>query len=166
MNTDDIEPRAILDGIPLFADVLGEEQLETLAAKCHFAVFGAGTEMMVEGDFGSSMFAIVTGAVSVTIADRRGTEHGVARLGPGDIVGEMSLMTGARRNATVVAESDVVALEITKVALEQILARAPDLIDRFGGMLATRQAELDRVAAKAAHADDLIGQIRHFFLRR
>lgn len=166
MGSNDVEPRDILEEIPLFADVLSEGQLELLAAKCHFAVFPAGSEMMAEGDFGSSMFAIVTGDVSVTIADRRGAEHGVATLGAGDIVGEMSLMTGARRNATVVAETDVVALEITKVALEQILARAPDLIDRFGGMLARRQAELDKVAAKAAHADDLIHQIRHFFLRR
>lgn len=162
----DAEPRAILDGIPLFADVLDEAQRDLLAGKCHFALFNAGSELMTEGDFGSSMFAIVSGEVSVTVADRRGTEHDVAKLRSGDIVGEMSLMTGARRNATVVAESDVVALEITKVALEQILARAPDLIDRFGGMLATRQAELDRVVAQAVHADDLIHQIRHFFSRR
>jgi CRP-like cAMP-binding protein len=77
----------------------------------------------------------------------------------------MSLLTGARRRATVVAENEVVALEITKVALEEILARAPDLIDGFGTVLSRRQAELNRVAVDVARhdKDDLIHQIRRFF---
>jgi CRP-like cAMP-binding protein len=162
--TEDTEPRAVLAAIPLFAEALDGWQLDDLAAKCHAVVFAKGTGMMAEGDFGSSMFAIVSGRVSVTVADRRGAEHDVAHLGAGDIVGEMSLMTGARRNATVVAESDVAAVEITKVALEQVLARAPDLIDRFGAILARRQAELDRV--KSHSGEDLAHRIRHFFTGR
>ena len=155
----------ILKKIPLFADVLDERQIERLGSKCHFADFIPGTMLMAEGDFGMSMFAIVEGTVSVSLSDKRGAPHGVAKLKPGDIVGEMSLLTGARRNANVVAEDEVLALEITKVALEEILARAPDLIERFGTVLARRQAQLDRVASEVANAnkDDLIHQIRRFF---
>lgn len=155
----------ILAAIPLFANVLDSDQIERLAAKCHEAVFSPGALLMTEGDFGTSMFAIVEGSVSVTLADRRGDAHGVAALYAGDVVGEMSLLTGARRNATVTATSEVVALEITKVALEEILARAPDLIDNFGEVLVRRQAQLDRVAVDVARAgkDDLVGQIRRFF---
>ena len=156
---------AILKKIPLFADVLDERQIERLGSKCHFAAFRRGSMLIAEGDFGTSMFAIVEGSVSVLLADKRGTAHDVAILKSGDIVGEMSLMTGARRNANVVAEDEVLALEITKVALEELLARAPDLIDRFGTVLARRQAELDKVATEVEHAnkDDLIHQIRRFF---
>jgi CRP-like cAMP-binding protein len=163
---DEIEPGEVLRAIPLFADVLDDRQIDDLAAKCHVAVFNEGTELMVEGEFGSSMFAIVSGKVGVSVADRRGAEHELAHLRESDIVGEMSLMTGARRNATVVAETDVIAIEITKVALEQVLARAPDLIDRFGVILAKRQAERDRVANSTHSGEDLAHRIRHFFRGR
>jgi CRP/FNR family cyclic AMP-dependent transcriptional regulator len=156
---------AVLRKIPLFSEVLDEQQIERLGSRCHFAVFRRGSMLIAEGDFGTSMFAIVEGSVSVLLADKRGTAHDVAILKGGDIVGEMSLLTGARRNANVVAEDEVLALEITKVALEEILARAPDLIERFGTVLARRQAQLDRVASEVANAnkDDLIHQIRRFF---
>jgi CRP-like cAMP-binding protein len=163
---DEIEPSEVLRAIPLFADVLDDEQIDDLAAKCHVAVFNRGSELMVEGEFGSSMFAIVSGKVGVSVADRRGEDQDLAHLRESDIVGEMSLMTGARRNATVVAETDIVAIEITKVALEQVLARAPDLIDRFGVILAKRQAERDRVANSLHSGEDLAHRIRHFFTRR
>jgi CRP-like cAMP-binding protein len=163
---DDVEPGGVLRAIPLFADVLDAAQMDDLANKCHVAVFSKGSELMAEGDFGSSMFAIVSGKVLVMVADRRGTEHDLAQLGAGDLVGEMSLMTGARRNATVIADSDVVTVEITKVALEQVLARAPDLIDRFGAMLEKRREERDRVAAMSHSGEDLAHRIRHFFTGR
>jgi len=54
---------------------------------------------------------------------------------------------------------------VTKFSLEAIIARAPELVDRFGEMLARRQAELDQIAAAAvpAQKDDIISQIRRFF---
>jgi CRP-like cAMP-binding protein len=162
-----VDTREVLAAIPLFAQVLDPGQIARLAAKCQEAVFPPGAVLMTEGDFGTSMFALVEGVVSVTLADKRGDAHDVAELSAGEFVGEMSLLTGARRSATVVAETEVVAIEITKVALEEILARAPDLIDQFGLVLAWRQAELDRAAADVADAnkDDLISQIRRFFGR-
>jgi len=160
-----IDTYEVLATVPLFAEVLDERQLAGLAARCHLAAFPAGSILMAEGDFGTSMFVIAEGVVEVTVAGKRGEPHEVAELGPGEIVGEMSLMTGARRNATATALGDVVAAEITKVALEAILARAPDLIDSFGAVLVRRQAERDRVARDAAHGGihDLVSQIRRFF---
>jgi hypothetical protein len=60
---------AVLSKIPLFSEVLDEAQIERLGAKCHFAVFSPGSMLMAEGDFGMSMFAIVEGRVSVSLAD-------------------------------------------------------------------------------------------------
>ena len=158
------EFRDVLAAIPLFGDVLGPARLAELAGKAREAVFPAGSVLMTEGDFGVSMFAIVEGSVAVSVGDPRGGEHGIATVYAGDVVGEMSLMTGARRNATVTARSDVVAIEITKVALEEILSRAPELIDSFGAVLAKRQAELDRIAADtAASQRDIVSQIKRFF---
>jgi CRP-like cAMP-binding protein len=162
---DEVDARTVVAGIPLFAETLDEAQLSALAHKSAPVIFPAGSILMTEGDFATSMFAIIEGSVVVTVADPDGAERQVARLKPGDIVGEMSLMTGARRSATVTAETEVVALEVTKFSLEAILARAPELIDRFGEILARRQAELDQIAAAAAPPpkDDIVSQIRRFF---
>ena len=77
------------------------------------------------------MFAIVKGTVAVVVADMT-APSAMSRIQGGDVVGEMSLMTGARRSATVTATTEVVALEVTKFSLEAIFTRAPELIDRFG----------------------------------
>ena len=161
---DTVDAERVLAGIPLFAQTLDETQLAALAHKSAPVMFPAGSILMTEGDFATSMFAIVEGSVSVAVGDRDGGgDRHVADLKGGDVVGEMSLMTGARRSATVTATSEVVALEVTKFSLEAILSRAPELIDRFGEILARRRAELDQLAAEAAPKDDIVSQIRRFF---
>jgi CRP-like cAMP-binding protein len=157
----------ILAGIPLFAETLNRRQLAHLAAQCRLAIYPPGAVLMAEGDFGDAMFAIVDGEVEVTLQNRRGDEHPVAMLRAGDIVGEMSLLTGMRRTATAVARGEAAALEITKVTFEEMFARAPELIDRFSQVLARRQLELSRIAAEADASADAIGaRIRRFFARR
>lgn len=160
---DDSRIREVLARVPLFAEVLDEALLHALAAKSRAVTFTPGMTLMAEGDFGSTMFAIAVGDVSVTATGRKGDEREVAGLGPGDIVGEMSLMTGQRRTATVTAETDVQAIEISKVALEDVLMRAPELIDQFGAVLARRQAERDRAVADSAAEETIVSQIRRFF---
>lgn len=139
----DWDARAFLGSIPLFADVLSAEQLGALAAHAHPAFFRSGTLLMSQGELGGSMFALVDGAVEVRFTGHDGREQRVATLGPGEIVGEMSLFTGDRRTATVAAASNVNALEIGKASLERIFARSPDLLDKFAAVLAGRQAELN-----------------------
>jgi CRP-like cAMP-binding protein len=90
------------------------------------------------------MFIIVNGSVAVSIHTPAGDQE-VTRLGRGEIVGEMSLMTGARRSATVKAVNQVEAVEVTKAALEALLANAPGLIRRFAEMMEQRRAELDNI---------------------
>jgi CRP-like cAMP-binding protein len=138
-----IRPRVVLASIPFFAEVLDGEQIDLLAADLYPKEFAKGSAFIREDELGTSLFVIVEGSVGVTVG-----EHGkdrVATLSAGDMVGEMSLMTGARRSATVTADTPVVALEITKAALEPILNESPGLVERFAAMLDRRQAELDRL---------------------
>lgn len=147
-----MEAREFLSTVPLFAEALNAVQLDLLARECRPAFFRDGTRLMNQGDFGGSMFVIAEGAVAVTFLDAEAREQTVATLGPGDVVGEMSLFTGDRRTATVAAVGNVDAIEITKASLERIFARAPELVDKFAAVLAKRQAELTAVSRQQSGA--------------
>jgi CRP-like cAMP-binding protein len=134
--------RVIADN-PFFADVLGEEEIDRLARWAHAVEKAPGEDLIVEDEAGNSLFIIVSGEVEVLTGDGRRSKH-IATLGPTAVVGEMSLMTGARRSATVRALSHLRALEISDAALAPIVAATPDLVDRFAIVLKSRQAELDR----------------------
>jgi CRP-like cAMP-binding protein len=163
-----MQPREILGSIPFFADVLSPADLDRLAARAIAVHYKKGADLLREDDPGQSMFVIVGGEVVVTTGKRPKAKE-VARLGKGAIVGEMSLLTGAHRAATVTAVTPVEALEITKAALEPILAASPSLVERFGVMLEKRQKELDRLygsgrlAAFGLQGANFSSLIRGFF---
>ncbi len=158
-----MDARATLSGVPLFADTLDAEQLDFLAKQSRTAFFRADTRLMSQGSFGGSMFVLVEGAVSVNFVDEHGREQTVATLGPGDVVGEMSLFTGDRRTATVSAVSNVNAIEITKWSLERVFAKAPELVDRFADVLAKRQAELNALSGTPSPREAFVNQARRLF---
>jgi CRP/FNR family transcriptional regulator, cyclic AMP receptor protein len=140
------DARDILSKVPLFANALDAADFSFLAQESRAAFFLDGTRLMNQGDFGGAMFVIVAGGVSVTFVDDGEREKVVASLGPGDVVGEMSLFTGDRRTASVIAAGNVDAIEIGKSSLERVFARSPDLLDEFARVLARRQAQLNAVS--------------------
>jgi len=160
-----VEPRQFLANVPLFADALDQEQLAFLAAQSRPAFFRAETRLMSQGSFGGSMFVIVKGEVGVNFVDEHGREQAVATLGPPEVVGEMSLFTGDRRKATVVAVTNVDAIEITKWSLERVFAKAPELVDKFARVLARRQAELNQLSGvpAAGSREAFVNQARKVF---
>lgn len=167
-----METRDVLGRTSLFADVLSDRQLDDLAARSKIYDVGKDRILMAEGDFGVSMFIIVDGKVDVTVAGTRHANRDVAMLGPGDIFGEMSLMTGARRAATVTSVEPTRVVEITKVALENVLTHSPELVDRFGAFLAKRRAELEEIADDehatrilGIRTDEIAGAMRRLFGR-
>jgi CRP-like cAMP-binding protein len=163
-----IDTRATLAANPFFAEVLGDDHIALLARRALAEDRPAGTELIREDESGSSLFIVVSGEVEV-IAGDGGHGTPIARLGPGEVFGEMSLMTGAHRSATVRATTDVRVLEVTKMALAPILDASPELVDRFAAMLKTRQAELDRVYGHRSFTlldqGGLADMIRGFFGR-
>ncbi|MBB5751764.1 Crp/Fnr family transcriptional regulator [Prosthecomicrobium pneumaticum] len=170
MGEDLSDVRALIERIPLFAEVLDPGQIATLAAKATVYAVPPRTVLMSEGDYGDSMFAVIDGAVEVTVEGARSGSREVAMLGPGDIVGEMSLMTGARRTATVTSVVQTRVLQIRKAALEAVLAHSPDLVIGLGAMLARRQIELERISEDehaqrilGLRASEIVAAIRRFF---
>jgi CRP-like cAMP-binding protein len=161
------ETRAALARAPLFAHVLNEAQLADLAARCTVHEFPKGAVLMREGDPPSSMFIILEGAVSISITAPDGQIHEVAVSATGDAVGEMSLMTGAPRTATVTTLAPLRILEITKSGIESLLQKTPSLAERFSAILAQRQRELTQMADDAARKPnaetDILQRMMSFF---
>ena len=155
-----VDARDAVRRLRLFSDVLSPAQLDDLAAECQTRVFRAKSILLSQGDFGSSMFGILDGVVRVIFVDPHERENAVATLSAGQVVGEMALLTGERRTATVTARTEVVALEITKPAVERMFAKAPDLVESFAATLAIRRNMLDQIAAEHS------GLLRETFVRQ
>jgi len=139
-----VNAREILGATPFFAEVLTESELDRLADNAYELTAGPGTAIIRENDIGSSMIVIIDGRVSVSLGDDEAKQT-VASLGKGDFVGEMSLMTGVPRAATVTVDSQLTALEIDRSAVQPLLASNPRLFDRFAEVLEKRRSELDQL---------------------
>jgi len=146
-----MDVRGILNSTAFFNVVLDAEQLDQLAAGVKAVTFAKRDVLVRERELGQSMFVLVEGKVDVSKHTPQGTKS-VATLGPGDVVGEMSLFTGERRSATVTALGRVTALEIGKDALQPILAVAPRLADRFAALVEQRHAELANRSQQAGRS--------------
>jgi CRP-like cAMP-binding protein len=86
-----------------------------------------GRTIVTEGDQGDALYVITSGRARVVKRDERGEEISLSVLRPGDSFGEIALLTGTRRMATVRAASDVEALRLDRTAFDDIVARSPEL---------------------------------------
>ena len=115
---------------------------------CHYRLVSAGETVMREGEAGSEAYVLERGALEV----RRGGSGALAlaRLGPGDWVGEMSLLLDEPRSATVVAATDAQLRRVTKQDMAHVLAADPGRTEDLLRQLARRvKAANDRVAGGA-----------------
>ena len=170
--TDAIDPHTALAQCPLFARSLDTNALMELATDAQIRSVVSGTHLMTENDPGQSLYILLDGAAVVRTQNDDGREIDVATITTGDVVGEMSLLTGAPRSASVVALTNLRALEIDKQQLGPILEARPDILAEFSEMLAARQMELEELTHRKSDtgaspaettATRLLSQMRHFF---
>ena len=118
---------------------LTEREAEDLAGVCRFQLFGPKEAIITRGEEGSSMFLILDGGVEVVGKTAEGPRVVLARLESGDCFGEMSLLTGEPRNATVRAAGDVMTMEIRKDDILPLITGNPELADRLAGLISARR---------------------------
>lgn len=138
----------LLASVDLFA-TLTDAQRATIAAQTRRLHFGDGETIVREGEPGQSMFVIAAGRVAVMIAASRTP---VATIEAGGYFGEMSLLTGDPRTASVVAQGDVAVIEIDAEVFRQLGDASPHAVEQVGVAAATRRAELDAVRTSAQNA--------------
>jgi CRP-like cAMP-binding protein len=151
--------------VSIFAN-LPDEQRTQIAAVARRSLYGSGEAIVRQGNSGCSMFVLLSGEAAVLIepGDRE-----VARIAPGGFFGEMSLLTGAPRNATVRTTADSEVLEITADDFKQFVLANPAVVEEVGAAVSRRQAELDQARAQgtpttpAETPQRLVDRIRRFF---
>jgi small-conductance mechanosensitive channel/CRP-like cAMP-binding protein len=148
VQEDQEEARTILRDEPLF-ECLSDAQIENMVKEARLNHFGRGERVIQEGAEGDSMFVLLRGAAQVSVS-RNGSSIPVATLSAGDCFGEMSLLTGERRTATVRAESDCYVMEISKPVMAEVIRDSPDCLERLSELLAKRKLENEGVLKEAA----------------
>jgi small-conductance mechanosensitive channel/CRP-like cAMP-binding protein len=159
--------RAILRDDPIF-QCLEEEQLDNLLKRSQHNRFGRGERVIDEGAAGDSMFVLLRGTANVSVA-RNGSPLRVGVLREGDLFGEMSLLTGEPRTATVRAEHDCEVLEISKAVMSELLHASPQCLDQLSELLAKRKMETEGIVREASPTVEETNKEREYrdtFLRR
>jgi CRP/FNR family transcriptional regulator, cyclic AMP receptor protein len=123
-----------VQSIPLFAGLSKDDQ-KVVAQYADEVDVRAGTKLAEEGRLAYEFFAIKEGTADVTL----GGQH-AASLGPGDFFGEIGLLAGDRRVASVVATSPMHLVVLTGSQLRAIDSRMPGVAERIRSAMAQRIA--------------------------
>ena len=163
---------AILRDIGLFRP-LSEDDVRLMAANLQEQIFASGETLVKQGDEGQTFYIVKSGEVRVCVKID-GRETVLTKLTAGDYFGEMCLLTGERRSASVVAESDTRVLVLSHVVLQRVLESNVALAEELARELAKRQEGQRKMAeqnaeqaARSAKPPEthtvLLTRIRRFF---
>jgi len=172
-RAEEIDERvAALKRVELFHSLTDEER-RSLASRLRVAPFVRGEAMTRQGAKAHWLYLITRGDAEVRVAVDGNLSEQIATLHQGNFFGEMGMMTGELRSATVIALTDVECYRVDKEAFNDILKQRPEIAEDISEQLARRRVELDAAreglneeamqARLRYHKGDLLQSIRRFF---
>jgi CRP-like cAMP-binding protein len=152
--TKDSGRRRILDRVELF-DCLTPDEKTMLAGRMKQQSYKNGQAIIGQGEVGHEMYIVLEGLLEVLLTDTHSTvPHKVAQLQPGEFFGEMSLLTGEPRSATIKAMTDGVVFVIDQPCMQELFESRPRLFDTLGEAVAKRRLSLmDPTVAQSPEAN-------------
>jgi CRP-like cAMP-binding protein len=161
-----------LHRIELFTQ-MSDKELKHLATHLKYAPFARGDLISKQGAIAHWLYIIINGDAEVYVEANDGTKHTLNILSKGDFFGEMGMMTGAPRTASVLAKTDVECYRLDKTGFEGIMQARPTIAEEVTHILVERRAELDHVLQdagetiklKEAHVqhNEILATIKGFF---
>jgi CRP-like cAMP-binding protein len=159
------EIEALLAGIPILALLAADEQ-RALARTARPLTLGPTERLVVQGEAGGSLFVIADGELEVMLRGDDGEDVLVDTMSKGAVVGEMSLLTGEPRSATVRSRDGAVVYEVGAQQYAPVLGAHPELVDILAKLMVSRiderRTRLDARAAARERAA-IAGRIRRAF---
>ena len=131
-----------LERVPILEECT-QRQLRAVAALSRVVEMPAGSLLMRAGEPGDEFFVIIDGAAIVELSPRKRR-----RMGPGEFLGEMSLLDGEPRSATVRAETDIRLLVVVRRHFQGLLTEVPELTLKIMGTLSRRIRQLEQSPSK------------------
>jgi CRP/FNR family cyclic AMP-dependent transcriptional regulator len=132
----------------LFAG-LGADDWDALAARAVRTTFSRGKELLVQGEIGDRLLILVEGTARVVLMTANGREIVLAYAEPGAVLGEIALLDGGERTASVIATSDGTALQLGRNALKDFVSAHPE----FGWRMMQQLARRLRTANQTIESD-------------
>ncbi|WP_306253182.1 mechanosensitive ion channel family protein [Parvularcula sp. IMCC14364] len=166
-----VDALTALQQIPLFAETMKQHELEYIANNAVRHTLNKGDVLIKQDEEGDSLFIFLAGAAAVLYQNGQASPTRLAMLSIGDVVGEMSLLTGMPRSASVIAETRMEVLEISKTHMAPMLRDRPEIASELSRLLAERSRR-QRVVARnqeiiAAANDEselnFLNKIKNFF---
>lgn len=145
----------LLRSVPIFAGI-EPSRLKLIAFTADSIAYRAGQALVRQGQPGDAAYVLVEGKAEVSVETESG-DYVIATLGPGDVMGEISILCDSPRTATVTASTDVSALRVRKDSFLQLLRQFPEIAAEVMRSLAERlthtNEELVRARNLAASRD-------------
>jgi CRP-like cAMP-binding protein len=157
---------ALLGHVDLFR-AFDEAERAELAAKMRPQALDTGQAVVRQGEAGDCLYVLAEGVLDVEI-DRAEAAFIQDRIAPGEVFGEVSLLTGQPRGATVTAAIESQVYEIHRADLNPILSRRPEIAEALAAVMAARHARNDRYSRLPEQAppptrDDFLARLRLLF---
>ena len=153
---------SFLRNVPIFAD-LEEKELEKIAKLGTRQKYKRGNVVVLEKESGASLFAIVSGKVKVVRTDEEGREVILSMFGPGEFFGEMALLDGMARSASVVALSKAELFMIHRRDFLESLHEFPTIAIALLAEMAMRLRKAD-MQIKSLSLKDAAGRVANVLL--
>jgi small-conductance mechanosensitive channel len=160
----------MLRQVDLFS-VVSEDEMSEIAERLQYAPFARGDVITKQGNVAHWLYIIMFGEVEVRYEPPNAAPQVLSTLRAGQLFGEMALLTGDARSATVVAKTDVECYRLDGKSFQGLLLRRPEIAEGLARVIGARRPDLEKVreafAAQpgpvAAEQADLLGRIRRFF---
>jgi anion transporter len=138
-------------GIPIFSG-LTREDVAKILGKMEECSFAEGTTILRQGEKGDAFYVIHSGAVQVILESFGGRQDAIAVLGPQDWFGEMALLSGDPRSATIVAIKETAVWRLRREAWDELIEKHPSWLLQFCATLSRRLSRADQQYSVGRHA--------------
>jgi len=160
----------VLNSVPLFAG-LSEGEKADIAERLQYAPFARGDAMTKQGNVAHWLYLLAFGEAEVHYEPPGGSPQLVGGVQAGQFFGEMALINGEARSATVTAKTDVECYRLDRASFQELLRARPELASEVRRIIGSRKSDLEQARDAFARVPEsldekkvrLLTRIRRFF---